>query len=524
MADNPTTKMTPLLRVLRVFVSSWLIPGLAFAQDPPKPVPAAAPAQAPAATPAVEAAPASASSAPLAPNQSPAGLGTGQAPSAAAAVAQVSFSKQILPILKSECAGCHRPGKREGGLLMTSYKALLKGGETGAAVTPGNLEESLLAGMIAVEKPGERPMMPPEDAGDPLKPEQAELIRQWIAQGAADDTPEGAVVAFSKENPPVYMAPPVPSALAFSPDGRLLAVSGFHEVLVHYADGSGLVARLIGESPRIQSLAFSPDGKFLAASAGKPTEFGEIQIWDLSTNSLAKSYKSTADTLYGAAWSPDGTRITFGCSDKTVRMISVADGREMLKIDNHSDWVLGTAFTLDGKRFISGGRDRAIKMIDAQSGQFIDDINKLLEPIGCMARHPSQDVVLYGGSLGTPRIYTIADNQKRTAGNLDTNLVRELERQPGPCLAVAWSPDASTVAVGGVGPEVHIYQMSDGKRVATLPGHGGAVFSLAYHPKEPRLVTGSYDGTLRIFDTATSQVVKEFIPVPIYSRTKKESE
>ena len=487
--------------LLRTLAASLLLIGPAIAQDKPAEKPAVA-------TPAV-AAPASTTAEPVAEATKP---------------PPVSFSKQILPILKAECAGCHRPGKREGGLLMTSYKGLLKGGETGAAVVPGDLEESLLVGMIAVGSPGERPMMPPEDAGEPLPPEAAELIRQWVAQGAADDTPEGAVAGFTKENPPVYMAPPVPSAIAFSPDGRLLAVSGHHEVLVHYADGSGLVARLIGESPRIQSLAFSPDGKFLVASTGKPTEFGEIQVWDITTNSLAKSFKSTADTLYGVAWSPDAAKITFGCSDKTVRMISVADGREMLKIDNHSDWVLGTAFTLDGKRFISGGRDRAIKMIDSESGQFIDDINKLLEPVGCMARHPSQDVVLYGGSLGTPRIYNISDNQKRTSGNLDTNLVRELERQPGPCLAVAWSPDAAKVAVGGVGPEVHIYQMSDGKRLAALPGHGGAVFSLAWHPKEPRLVTGGYDGTLRIFDTNTAQVVKEFVPVPIYSRTKKESE
>jgi WD40 repeat protein len=70
------------------------------------------------------------------------------------------------------------------------------------------------------------------------------------------------------------------TALRFSPDGQFLAVSGYHEILLHRSDGSGLVARLIGQSERIQSLAFSPDGRYLAASGGTPGQFGEVQIWN----------------------------------------------------------------------------------------------------------------------------------------------------------------------------------------------------------------------------------------------------
>ena len=50
--------------------------------------------------------------------------------------------------------------------------------------------------------------------------------------------------------------------------------------------------------------------------------------------------------------------------------------------------MFGTLFTVDGQRFLTGSRDRAMKLVDARSGQFIDDINKLLEGILCIARHP----------------------------------------------------------------------------------------------------------------------------------------
>ena len=77
-----------------------------------------------------------------------------------------------------------------------------------------------------------------------------------------------------------------------------------------------------------------------------------------------------------------------------MRIISTSDGKELIKLDNHSDWIFGTLWTVDGKRVLTGSRDRAMKLIDAANGQFIDDINKLLEGVLCIARHPKEDLVV----------------------------------------------------------------------------------------------------------------------------------
>ena len=137
--------------------------------------------------------------------------------------------------------------------------------------------------------------------------------------------------------------------------------------------------------------------------------------------------------------------------------------RRLLKFDNHSDWVFGTTFTLNGKRILSGSRDRAMKLIDAANGQFIDDINKLLERVLCIARHPKEDVVVYGGESGIARTYKIADNQSRTVANNDANLLKEFERLPGPVQAVAYSPDGKLIALGGSNPEVRLYDAKRGQ-------------------------------------------------------------
>ena len=60
------------------------------------------------------------------------------------------------------------------------------------------------------------------------------------------------------------------TALRFSPDGQMLAVSGNREVLLHHADGSGLVKRLPGRAERILSIAFSADGNLMSRAAGLP--------------------------------------------------------------------------------------------------------------------------------------------------------------------------------------------------------------------------------------------------------------
>ncbi|HMC27417.1 MAG TPA: c-type cytochrome domain-containing protein, partial [Verrucomicrobiae bacterium] len=390
--------------------------------------------------------------------------------SARSADKPVSFYKDITPIFKRSCTGCHHPGKLKGELDLTTYAAFKKGGKHGAAFKPNDLKDSVIIDEIG----GKEPSMPKE--GDPLTAQEVAMIEKWIKSGAPDDTPANAN-SFKLAEPPTYTAAPVITALAFSPDGKVLAISGYHEVILHSPTGSNIIARLLGESPRIESLAYSPDGKMLGVAGSAPARFGEIQIWDTATNGLLKSYKISIDSVYGLSFSPEGDRVAVGCADKSVRVLAVKDGKELLKFDNHSDWVFATTFTVDGKRLLSGGRDRAMKLIDASNGQFIDDINKLLEGVLCFSRHPKEDKVAYGGDLGSARIYKIAENQGRTAANNDVNLVKELERLPGPIHAISFSPDGNTLAVGGVNGELRLYSATDGKRTATLKGQEGAVFA-----------------------------------------------
>ena len=172
---------------------------------------------------------------------------------------KISYYKDVRPIFQQHCQGCHQPAKAGGGFNMT--------------VSPTSSKKAIATKRALFRQAGRqlsRRIDPPQGrssrkcraARNRFPNRRSRLIVDWIAQGAADDTPASARASLiDQEHPPSYRALPVVTSVAFSPDGQWLAVAGYHEVLLHKADGSGLEARLVGLSERIQSLAFSPDGK-----------------------------------------------------------------------------------------------------------------------------------------------------------------------------------------------------------------------------------------------------------------------
>lgn len=458
--------------------------------------------------------------------------------------APVSFTKDLRPLLNANCNACHKPDKSKADLDMTTYASLMKGSKKGAIVVPGDPAKSKLLEVCV----GPEPEMPPEGEGKPLTKDQLSVIERWIKQGAKDDT---VAPGMAKVATPVYTVPPVVTSLAWSPDGKQLAVSGYHEVVVHDIDAKGVskvAARLIGECPRVESIAFSKDGSLIGVAGGAPGEFGQVQIWDAKSYQLKHVYQLSADSLFGISFSPDGKTVAVGGADKAARRIDIATGKVLTDFRAHADWVLNTTFTLDGKTIVTGGRDKAMKLIDVETGRFVDDINNPLEQVICFARHPTEETILYGGELGIARIYKISDNQGRTSGRNDTNLLTQFERLPAAVTAVAFSPDGAQVALGTL-DEIRVYDAkgkpadpamkkpaarpatgrraprppppTQGKELLTLHDFTGHVYAIKWRPDGSSIAAAGFDGTIRLFDAKSGELLKEFSPVPLSPNASK---
>ncbi|HEX4129312.1 MAG TPA: DUF1549 domain-containing protein [Pirellulales bacterium] len=470
--------------------------------------------------------------------------------------AVISFHEQVLPIFQANCLGCHQPAKASGKYVMTSFDKLLAGGDSEqAAIVPGKPAESYLVDQITPE--GGRAQMPKEKP--PLSTADIETISQWIAQGAKDDSAQFAGPPVDPEHPPAYRRPAISPSIDFSPDGKLLAVAGFHEVLLLDPTSGKLEARLIGKSSRIESVRFSPDGKRLAVAGGLPSEEGEIQIWNVADRKLIRSVAAGFNTVYGANWSPDSKLIAYGCGDlddNSVRAINADTGEQVLQQGAHNDWVRDTAFSTDGSHLVSVARDMTVKLTEIATQRFVDNVTSITPGAlkggtQSIARHPKLDHIVVGSADGLPKIYRIFREAKRVIGD-DANLVFDLFPLAGRVFSVRFSPDGKRIvassSLDGTGelvvctydytedvPQeiktimakvprtrsqveldaIQAFKNKGVKELARLKLKETPIYAVAFDPTGKFVAAVGADNLVRMVDAETGKIVRQFAIAPI---------
>jgi RNA polymerase sigma factor (sigma-70 family) len=162
--------------------------------------------------------------------------------------------------------------------------------------------------------------------------------------------------------------------LAFSPDGKTLAVAG------SLRDRSGLEKKpggavglwdwskgkeveLKGHKGYVRAVAFSPDGKLLASSSGIPPPKppgawkGELKLWDLTTNKEKATLEGIECDVWCVAFSPDGKTLASGNIEGVIRLWDLATEKETATLKGHTGPVVTLSFSPDGTLLASGGGD-----------------------------------------------------------------------------------------------------------------------------------------------------------------------
>lgn len=277
------------------------------------------------------------------------------------------------------------------------------------------------------------------------------------------------------------------NSLSFSPDGRLLA-SGSSDSLIKLWDmtGGAEIQTLAGHKGIVNEVAFSPNGSILA-SAG---EDGTIRLWDVKGGKETATFSGESGGVSSLALSPDGRLLAGGINDSLVRIWDISTQKAVFDLPGHSDSVISLAFNPDGKTLASGSMDKNVKIWSVASGKELRTIEDSRERVYDLAFSPDGRT-LAGGSLGT--MLWDASTGK---------LLSEL-RPPGEVesvYAIAFSPDGKTLATGSNGSETILWDVAAAKATGKLSGHSPPISACAFIPGSNILAAQCNDKSVRLCD------------------------
>ncbi len=402
-------------------------------------------------------------------------------------------------IIQDKCIVCHNHTTRKGDLNLESYAALMNGGKRGAPVIAGKASESLLVKFL---EGTQQPRMP---LGDQLSAAEIKVIKDWIDAGAKGETAtggggDGARVSTlsgsdgtNKPNiPDIKPTIPVKAAISsLAMQGAMIAVGSYQQIDLLNSEGK-LLNKLSGASNQVRALAFSPDGKLLAAAGGNPAQFGEVKIYNVTDGKEVNSMRGHRDNIFSIAFSPDGKMLATCSYDKMVKLWDVASGKELKNLKDHTDAVFAVAFSPDGKLLASAAADRNVKIWDVSTGERLYTLNDSLDAVNTIAFHPSGKFLAGAGADRLIHIWEI--------GAKDGKQVRSLISHEDVINQIAYSPDGKIIASTGADKVIKFWDSSNLAELKVLEKQADWVMSMAFSPDGKQLVVGRFDGSVVIYD------------------------
>jgi eukaryotic-like serine/threonine-protein kinase len=276
--------------------------------------------------------------------------------------------------------------------------------------------------------------------------------------------------------------------LAFTPNGETLVAGGEDGTLKMWDAISLRESRSFkAHTNRITGVTFSADGRrFLTNS----TE-GKARLWETATVRLLHEFP-TSRLVFGAmaTLGPDGEAVAV-CRDASTLALCDASGKEIHSLERNGGCIRGLAFSPDGKLLASGDMNGTAKVWDTATGNELRAFPGL-GSLMAVAFSPDGRKLFFGAERTTLRCRDVGTWKEST-----------VYQDPGSFPSLAFNPDGTRIASILGGPA--IWDTATGHLLEQFLGHEDSVTSVAFSSRLRCLVSGSWDGTIRLWDVASHQ-------------------
>ncbi len=407
---------------------------------------------------------------------------------ASSSAADPTYWADIRPVLRKHCTVCHKESKLaekdiSAGLALDTFDAIRKGGQV-AVLKPGKPDESLIVALLAAKDLKRR--MPLDT--DPLPAETIELLRKWVAAGA----PEGVKPSATEPDavtPPARAVRKLPVTFATKATlPKAMALPGMLDVTLP-----------VGPLPPVATVAFSPDGKWLAVGS-----YGRVTLWELATAKPARTITNVLGAVNDVRFSPDGKRLAVAGGQPSargdLRLFDPNDGKLLASLGGHLDTVSGVAFSPDGSKLASASFDKTVRLWDLKTNQVLHTFTGHSDFVYAVAFGPKGDWYATASKDKSSRVIDVATGQSKFTLSSDAEV-----------LAVAVRPDGAQVVTAGLDPALSWFDTATGERVKRQTGHNIAAHEINFDAKGTLAVSAGADKTVRLWNPQTTASVRSIV-------------
>jgi WD40 repeat protein len=277
------------------------------------------------------------------------------------------------------------------------------------------------------------------------------------------------------------------TSLAVTPDWRYAVSCGWDSNLIVWdvERGTKIHSMTVERGYSGWLLVVTPDGRrAISASQGVP-----LKIWDLERGAELYSSGKESSLFTVVALSPDHRQAALG-SDNTISILDLNAGFESSVLGNHSSPVTAIAIAPNGRYAVSGSHDMTLKVWDLASGnQGSDTAQKPTKASSiCVSRNGSRAMVLREDSR--PEVWNLNEGREEAVP-----LSLDIPKQ------AVLTADGQQIVFASNDGALHVFDIDGGVVQHIMRGHEDQVIALTAAPEPGRVVSGSRDGTIRVWDT-----------------------